>query len=78
MSPGAAMTEPTSPEASEQHLLSLCAATTEAHAPRACALQQEKPLQWEARGLQQRVVPAQHNWRRAGMQPQRPSATKNK
>ena len=29
-------------------LLNLRAATTEAHVPRACALQQEKPLQWEA------------------------------
>ena len=32
-----------------------------AHASRACALQQEKPLQWEARALQQRVAPARHN-----------------
>ena len=29
-------------------LLSQSAPTTEAHAPRACALQQEKPPQWEA------------------------------
>ena len=27
--------------------ISLCATTTEAHTPGACALQQEKPLQWE-------------------------------
>ena len=33
----------------EPQLLSPCAATTEAPAPSACALQQEKPLQWEAR-----------------------------
>ena len=35
--------------------------TTEALAPRARAPQQEKPLQWEACALQQRVVPAHHN-----------------
>ena len=33
-------------------LLSLCAATTEARTPRAHALQQEKPLQREARAPQ--------------------------
>ena len=40
---------------------SLCTATTEAHMPRACAPQQEKPPQWEACALQQRVAPACHN-----------------
>ena len=34
--------------ACELQLLSLYATTTEAHMPRACALQQEKPLQWES------------------------------
>ena len=29
--------------------------------PRACAPQQEKPPQWEARALQRRVAPARHN-----------------
>ena len=33
-------------------LLSPNAATTESHAPRACALKQEKPLKWEAHALQ--------------------------
>ena len=33
--------------------LDLCAITTEARMPRACALQQEKPLQWEAQALPQ-------------------------
>ena len=33
-------------------LLSLCAATNEAQVPRACALQQEKPPQLEARAQQ--------------------------
>ena len=37
------------------------ATTTEAHAPRARAPQQEKPLQWEAHAPQQRVAPARHN-----------------
>ena len=32
--------------------------TTEACMPRACALQQEKLLQWEAGPLQRRVTPA--------------------
>ena len=39
----------------------LHATTTEVHVPRACALQQEKPLQWEARALQQRVAPSHRN-----------------
>ena len=42
-------------------LLSLHAATTEAHTPRACAPQQEKPLQWEARAPQRRVANAAKN-----------------
>ena len=41
--------------------LSLCATTTEAHAPRARDLQEEKPPQWEARAPQQRVAPAHRN-----------------
>ena len=47
--------------AREPQLLSPCATTTEAHVPRARALQQEKPPQWEARTLQQRVAPARRN-----------------
>ena len=39
-------------------LLSLRAAATEAHGPRAHALQQEKPPQLEAHAPQQRVGPA--------------------
>ena len=42
-------------------LLSPCAATTEAHAPRACALQQEKPPQWDAHALQRRPNVAKIN-----------------
>ena len=42
------------PHASKQ--LSLCTTATEAHVPGACG-PQEKPPQWEARALQQRVAP---------------------
>ena len=42
-------------------LLSPRATTTEAHAPRARAPQQEKPPQWEARALQRRVAPTRRN-----------------
>ena len=38
-----------------------CTGTTEGRAPRACALQQEKPLQWEACVLPWRVAPTCHN-----------------
>ena len=37
------------------------AAATEAHVPRACALQQKKAPQWEACAPQWRVAPAHHN-----------------
>ena len=39
-------------QACASQLLSPCAVTTEACAPRARALQQEKPLQWEAHAPQ--------------------------
>ena len=42
-------------------LLSLRATTTEARVPTARALQQEKPLQWEAHAPQRRVAPAHCN-----------------
>ena len=48
-------------EPASHNYWSLRATTTEAHAPRARALQQEKPLQWEARAPQQRVAPAHLN-----------------
>ena len=47
--------------AREPQLLSLSATTTEAHMPRAHALQQEKPPQWEAHALQRRVASARSN-----------------
>ena len=47
--------------AHEPQLLSLRATTTEAHAPRAHALQKEKPPQWEAHAPQWRVAPACRN-----------------
>ena len=40
-------------------------------------MQQEKPLQWEARGLQPRVAPAHRN-EEARAQQRRPNAAKNK
>ena len=61
LSPCTTTTEPAHPRARVSQLLSLRAATTEAHAPRARAPQQEKPPQWEARAPQQRVAPARHN-----------------
>ena len=42
-------------------LPSPCATTTKARAPRACAPQQEKPLQREGRAPQQRLAPAHRN-----------------
>ena len=56
-------------------LLSPRAATTEARAPRAHALQQEKPPQWEAHAPQRRVAPAHHNKRKPAQQ-WRPNAAK--
>ena len=47
--------------AHKPQLLSLRATTTEAYAPRARALQQEKPPQWGAHPPQWRVAPARHN-----------------
>ena len=47
--------------ARETQLLSLRATVTEAGTPRARALQQEKPPQWEARAPQGRVAPARLN-----------------
>ena len=47
--------------AHEPQLLSLSATTTEARAPRAQALQQEKPPQREACAPQRRVAPTHHS-----------------
>ena len=48
-------------EPTNHNYWSLRATTTEARTPRACAPQQEKPLQWEARAPQWRVAPARRN-----------------
>ena len=48
----------------EPQLVSPGAAPTEVQVPRAQAPQQEKPLQWEARGPQWRGVPARLNRRK--------------
>ena len=47
--------------AREPQLLSPRAAATEVRVPKARALQQEKPPQWEARALERRVAPAHRN-----------------
>ena len=47
--------------AQEPHQLSPHATTTEACAPKAWALQQVKPPQWEARAPQRRAAPALRN-----------------
>ena len=45
--------KPRHPRAYRPRLLSSCSTTTEACVPRACAQQQEMPLQWETYALQQ-------------------------
>ena len=60
-------------------LLSPHDTTTEARTPRACALQQERPLQWEARTPQWGVDPARGNWRgpaRSNKDPMQPNINK--
>ena len=47
--------------AQEPQLLSPHATTTDVREPRARAPPQEKPPQWEACALPQRVAPARHN-----------------
>ena len=64
--------------ARKPQLLSLRATTTEAREPRAHALQQEKPPQWEAGALQQRVGPRSLQLEKAYAQQRRPNAAKNK
>ena len=63
LSPCATSTEPV--------LWSLRATTSEAHAPRSHALQQEKPPQWEALSLQPRVAPWSPQLEEAGKQQQK-------
>ena len=62
--------------AHEPQLLSLCATSTEACVPRARAPQQEKPPQREAHALQETVVPARCNQRKACVQQRRPNTAK--
>ena len=68
---------PQSNEARVPQLLSPHAAITEDHAPRACAPQQEKPLQWEACALQRGEAPACCNQRKPAHSNE-DSASKNK
>ena len=51
-------------EACAPQLLIPCTTTTTACAPRACALQQKKPLQWEAHAPHQRAAPSYCNQRK--------------
>ena len=55
-------------EACEPQLLSLHVATSEAHAPRACTLQLEKPLRREARAWQLESSPSLPQLEKAHMQ----------
>ena len=52
--------------------------TTESHTPRACALQQEKPPQWELCALQQESSPHSLELEEVFVQQQKPSTTQNK
>ena len=69
---------PRSSWARAPQLLSLRATTTEARAPRACALKQERPPQWEARILQWGVAPARRNWRKHARNNEDPTQLINK
>ena len=64
--------------ACEPQLLSPHATTTEGHAPRARALQQEKRLQWEACTPQRRVTPARCNYRKPTHSNENPTQPKIK
>ena len=47
-----------------------------AYVPRSCALQQGKPLQWEAHPPQQRAAPAHHNERKPARGKEHPTQPK--
>lgn len=61
----------------EPQLTSLCAAATEACAPGACTLQQEKLLQWEAREPQLDSSPQSLQLEKACVQQWSPSTARN-
>ena len=69
---------PASSRAWEPQLLSPCAATTEAHVPKARAPQQENSMQWEAHGLQQKSSPLSPQPEKACVQQWRPNTAKKK
>ena len=54
------------------------ATAIEAHVPRACAPQQEKPPQWEAPHTASKSRPRSPQLEKACVQQQRPNAAKNK
>ena len=78
--------DPTCCRATKAHLpqlLSQCSwacelPTTEPMSPRACALKQEKPPQWEARILQWRLAPGSPQLEKARAQQKRPNTAKRK
>ena len=59
------------------HALETVSCNYRAHVPEVCALQQEKPPQWEAWAPQLKSSPHSLQWEKAHTQQQRPSATKN-
>ena len=70
--------KPTRPRARKLQLLSPCAATTEALAPRARPLQQEKPPRREACAPQLESSPGSPQLEKVHAQRQRPSTMKSK
>ena len=74
---------PQSTQARAPQLLSLCSRAWEPHLlkpahPRACALQQGKPTQWEACSTAARVQPVLTATRERPARQQRPNTAKNK
>ena len=68
----------TTTDARTPQLLSLCAAATEAHAPRAHAPQQEKPPQCESLATARKSSPRSPQLEKACMQQQKPNTAKIK
>ena len=69
--------EPACSRAQEPQRLNLHSAATEARVPRACVLQQEKPLQREARAPRLESSPHWPQREKARVQRRRPSTTEN-
>ena len=76
--PAPQLLKPECPRGSKPQLLSLCAATTEAHAPRACASQREKPAQCKAHAPQPESSPHSPQLEKAHANQLRPGAANTK